>query len=144
MEILTILILLHDYVLISGHCKPRSIIRLYIYSSNIFLQAADCIYLHLPSPLLELQVVPYTRMSSLDQNNRASCPVSCSWHWSVVDAYDREEQGKHTSLVYPPHFQQSAAQRHLQWQAVSKTQRYIFFFPCMRLVNFEPNYNSGS
>lgn len=44
--------LLHDYDLISGHCKQRSVTSLYIYLSNIFLQAADCIYVHLPSPLL--------------------------------------------------------------------------------------------
>lgn len=85
--------------------------------------------MRLPILLPKLQVVPYTRRSSLDQINRAPCPVSCFWHWSVVDAYDRVQQGTHTviSLVYPPHFQLSAAQRHLQWEAVSKTQRYIFF-----------------
>lgn len=45
-------VLLHDYGLISGHCTRRSVVSLYIYLSNVFLQEADCIYLHLPSPLL--------------------------------------------------------------------------------------------
>lgn len=57
--------LLHDYSLISGHCKRRSLVRLCVYLSNIFLEAADWIYLHLPSPVLELQAVPSTGTSSL-------------------------------------------------------------------------------
>lgn len=108
-----------------------SITTSYFCLKNISLQASDHlnIYLHLPILLPKLQVVPYTKMSSMGQTNRASCPVSCLWHWSVVSACDRVQQGKHTviSLVHPPHFQQSAAQRHLQWQAVSKKQRHVFF-----------------
>lgn len=42
--------LLHDYSLISGHCKRRSLVRLCVYSSNIFLRqqiGSICIYLAL-------------------------------------------------------------------------------------------------
>lgn len=135
--------LLHDYSLISGHCKRRSLVRLCVYLSNIFLRqqiGSICIYLALclSYKLYRPQERPHW------SNQQSAWPGIPLLTLLSSGAYDREQQGTHTSLIYPPHFQQSAAQRHLQWQAVSKTQRYIFFFPCMCLIGFESIYISGS